>query len=306
MTHPKRYPPALLATCLIPWTPDYAFDAPLFTRVVQRLARDMTPHLYLFGTAGEGYAITDRQFESIVSTFRHALPADAVPMIGVISLSLGTIIERIEFSRTLGFRDFQISFPSWGALTDLEVDRFFAATCGAFPDCRFLHYNLPRTKRVLAGSDYARLAAQHPNLAAIKIGGTDTTRLSEVLESAPELQCFFVEYGYAAMRDQHECGLIAAMSAGKPAWARSFHAARGAPLAAMFDEAKTAHALLKAYVLPTGAHMDGAFDKMNLKLIFPDFPLRLLPPYTAPDESVFAQLIAALPPDWLNRKPGPP
>jgi dihydrodipicolinate synthase/N-acetylneuraminate lyase len=297
---PKRYPPVLLATCSIPWTAQYAFDAPLFTKSVNSLAAEMTPHLYLFGTAGEGYAVTDRQYQEITETFRAALPDNTVPMIGVISLSLGTIVERIQSAQALGFRDFQISFPSWGALTVAEVDRFFEATCGAFPDCRFLHYNLPRTKKLLTGDDYARLAARHPNLVAIKMGGLDTTPLADILEKAPELQCFFVEFGYAAMRDQYECGYIAAMAGGKPAWAREFHAARGDRLATMLDEAIAAREVLIKHVHAADAHMDGAYDKMNLKLLEPAFPLRLLPPYSAPDETAFRQFEAELPPTWLN------
>ena len=274
---PKRYPSVLLATCSIPWAEDYEFDASLFTATVQRLAAEMTPHLYLFGTAGEGYAVTDRQYNLIIETFKAALPANAVPMIGIISLSLGTIIERIESAYALGFRDFQISFPSWGELTDTEIDRFFAATCGAFPDCRFLHYNLPRTKKLLNAQDYARLVAVHPNLVAIKMGGTDTSQLAGILEAAPELQCFFVEFGYAAMRDRYECALIAAMSGGKPVWAREFFEARGSRLTDMVNEATEARLVLKDHIGSTGAHMDGAFDKVNLKMLIPEFPLRLLP-----------------------------
>lgn len=302
----KRYPPILLATCSIPWTAEYEFDSALFSRSVKELATEMTPHLYLFGTAGEGYAVTDRQYQLITETFRAALPENTVPMIGVISLSLGTIVERIKSAHDLGFRDFQISFPSWGALTDAEVDRFFDATCGAFPDCRFLHYNLPRTKKLLNGDDYARIATRHPNLVALKMGGLDTTPLAAILEKAPELQCFFVEFGYAAMRDQYECGYIAAMAGGKPAWAREFHAARGDRLAAMLAEAVEARDVLVKHVGASGAHMDGAYDKMNLKLLAPDFPLRLLPPYSAPEEAAFKQFVAELPPTWLNRKPESP
>ena len=63
-------------------------------------------------------------------------------MVGVISLSLPTIIERIERARQMGIRHFQISLPSWGALSDSELKTFFKETCGRFPDCSFLHYNL--------------------------------------------------------------------------------------------------------------------------------------------------------------------
>ena len=46
-------------------------------------------------------------------------------MVGVISLSLGTILDRIERCRAKGVRHFQISLPSWGALGDSELSEFF-------------------------------------------------------------------------------------------------------------------------------------------------------------------------------------
>lgn len=299
MPNPKRYPSVLLATCPVPWTPDYQLDTPLFQHTVRRIVAEMTPHVYIFGTAGEGHAVTDAQFEEITRAFHDALPPEAVPMVGVISLSLGTIIERIRFSYELGFRTFQISLPSWGALQDAELDAFFDAICGGFPDCQFLHYNLPRVKRVLTGADYARLAARHPNLVAIKMGG-DPELLRDVITSAPELQCFFVEFGYAGMRDEFECGYIAAMAAGKPQFARRYFAARGEELAALLAEVKVAHRALHDAVDAVGAHMDGAYDKVNAKIMEPDFPLRLLPPYTATTDEAYAQFCAAVPPSWLQ------
>lgn len=301
----KRFPPVLLATVPLPWTEDYQLDPAMFTAAVQRIATEMTPHVYLFGTAGEGHAVTDRQFDHIVQLFRDVLPAEAQPMIGIISLSLPTIVERITRARELGFRDFQISFPSWGPLTDHEIDRFFAATCGAFPDCRFLHYNLPRTKRVLRGADYARIAPQWPNLVAIKMGG-EPELLREIASAAPELQLFCVEFGYAALRDEFECGFITAVTAGKPKFAHEFYAARGPLLAEMLVEIKAAHKVLKEKVAQTDAHMDGAYDKMHLKMLMPEFPLRLLPPYSAVPGTVFEEFCAAAPAGWVTRKPGSP
>jgi dihydrodipicolinate synthase/N-acetylneuraminate lyase len=299
MDSAKRYPPVLLATCPVPWTPDYQLDTPLFQHTVRRLVAEMTPHVYVFGTAGEGHAVTDAQFEEITLAFHEALPPEAVPMVGVISLSQGTIVERIRFAYDLGIRRFQISLPSWGALQDAELDAFFDATCGAFPDCQFLHYNLPRAKRLLNGADYARLAAHHSNLVAVKMGG-DPELLRDVLTSAPELQCFFVEFGYAALRDEFECGYIAAMTAGKPVFARRYHAARGEELAGMLAEVKTAHRALHDAVDACGAHMDGAYDKVNAKIMEADFPLRLLPPYTATSDEAYARFCSEVPASWLQ------
>lgn len=301
----KRFPSVLLATVPVPWDENFQLDEPLFRQAVTRITTELTPHVYLFGTAGEGHAVTDRQFDHIIRLFKAALPPEAQPMIGVISLSLPTIVDRIQRAHALGFRDFQISFPSWGPLTDQEIDRFFAATCGAFPDCRFLHYNLSRTKRILRGADYARIAPQWPNLVAIKMGG-EPELLREIAAAAPKLQLFCVEFGYAALRDEFECGFIAAVTAGKPEFAHEFYAARGPRLAEMLIEIQAAHRVLKAHVAKTDAHMDGAYDKMHLKMLMPEFPLRLLPPYSAVPDEVFAKFCEAAPDGWVSRKPGSP
>ena len=39
---------------------------------------------------------------------------------------------------------FQITLPSWGTLDEAETMLFFTTVCSKFPDCRFMHYNLPR------------------------------------------------------------------------------------------------------------------------------------------------------------------
>jgi len=280
----KRYPVDILATCVVPWKPDYSFDEELFRRQVCLLRDNLTRRLYVFGTAGEGYAVSDRQFEKIVQAFyAEMVGINDCPMVGVISLSLTTIVERIEWSTTLGIRDFQISLPCWGALTDREVDIFFRETCGRFPSCRFLHYNLRRSNRVLAGSDYARLCQAHPNLVAVKFGGDHSTRV-DMLQKAPELQYFFTEPGFASMRDEFECGLLASYACTDFALAREFFNARGTDLQNLANKMDSVGQTLRDTVGEAG-HMDGAYDKLIIKTHLPDFPLRLLPPYTSVADS---------------------
>src|SRR6185436_2188682 len=112
----KRFPSCILSTCCIPWDDRDQFAERIF-RAQVRAALAGTQHLYVFGTAGEGYAVTDRQFDQVVAAFTDEMrQAGAEPMVGVIHLSLGTILERIERCRDAGVRQFQISLPSWGAL----------------------------------------------------------------------------------------------------------------------------------------------------------------------------------------------
>ena len=54
------------ATIPIPWSADYSFDVRTFRRSLRGLLQ-LTPHIYIFGTAGEGYAVSDAQFEQITS-----------------------------------------------------------------------------------------------------------------------------------------------------------------------------------------------------------------------------------------------
>jgi hypothetical protein len=280
----KRYPAEILATCVVPWNSDYTFDEELFRRQVRLLRENLTRRLYVFGTAGEGYAVSDRLFEQIVTAFYAEMRGpQEYPMVGVISLALATIIERIEWSASLGVRDFQISFPCWGALTDREVDIFFQETCGRFPDYHFLHYNLARTKRVLTGSEYARLGQAHPNLVAVKFGGDLATRV-DMLKKAPQLQYFFTEPGYASMRDEFECGLLASYACTDFTLARAFFDARGSNLRNLAKEMDRIGQTLRDRVGQAG-HMDGAYDKLIIKTHLPDFPLRLLPPYTSVEAS---------------------
>src|SRR5262249_43027051 len=100
----KRYPCCLLCTCCVPWDENGNFLEEVFRREVNTMLKG-TRHLYVFGTAGEGYAVTERQFDQIVRVFSDAMQAGgAEPMVGVINLSLPTIIERIGRARDMGVR----------------------------------------------------------------------------------------------------------------------------------------------------------------------------------------------------------
>jgi hypothetical protein len=280
----KRYPAHILATCVVPWKPDFSFDADLFREEVRLLRDNFTRQLYVFGTAGEGYGVSDRQFKQVVEAFLAEMTgAHDCPMVGVISLSLPTIIERIEWCGSVGVREFQISLPCWGALHDREVDIFFRETCGRFPQFKFLHYNLLRSRRVLNGADYARLSMAHGNLVAVKFGGDHNSRI-DLLTKSPELQCFFTEPGYAEERDDFECGLLASYSGTDFRLAKTFFNARGAELQELGSRLDLIRQALVDAIGQT-AHMDGAYDKLITKTHMPNFPLRLLPPYTSLQDS---------------------
>ncbi len=301
-----RYPRTILGTVCVPWRADWSLDEDLFRAQMRGLIGQGMKDLYVFGTAGEGYAVSDRQFDEITRVFHEETRAPAVrPMVGVISLSLTTIIERIERAAALGFEVFQISLPGWGSLNDRELRTFFREVCGRFSELRFLHYNLPRAGRVLTAEEYVPLADVYPNLVATKYGAGELRTVIGLLTLVPQVRHFFTEFGFGAGSLVGPCGLLASSSTANLARMRRYFAAGVAQdvavLQSMMRELREVGAVLQQAV-GAAAHMDGAYDKFFSKLHQPDFPLRLLLPYESASDAAFEQFraqLAATHPQWL-------
>jgi dihydrodipicolinate synthase/N-acetylneuraminate lyase len=226
-------------------------------------------------------------------------------MVGLISLSLPTVIDRIERAAELGVDTFQLSLPSWGALNDRELADFFAETCGRFPQLRFLHYNLPRAGRVLTPAEYRALAALHENLVATKNAGASNTAIAGLFEHVPELRHFFTEPGYAYASLLGECGLLVSVSLLSPRLALAYHAAgQRQDAAALAPLARDVAALTELLQAELGsAHIDGAYDKVFSRALDPAFPLRLLPPYEGASDEAFARFLTSVRerfPHWIG------
>lgn len=300
----KRYPSGIMSACCVPWDADGRFAESIFRRGVRHSLTAGTKLLYIFGTAGEGYAVTERQFDQIARAFADEMRQGAAePMVGVISLSLGTIVERIERCRDQGIRRFQITLPSWGALAERELFEFFDRVCGRFTDCQFLHYNLLRTKRLVTGKEYGRLAATHPNLVATKNTGDSLSHLQSLLEHAPQLQHFLSETGYVYGSRFGECGILASFVMNWPKLQALWQAGAERDLDTLVSIQREVNIVVRTLfeAVPEG-RIDGAYDKLFAKMYDPEFPLRLLPPYFgASDEEfrAFVQLLSQRLPEWV-------
>ena len=110
----SRYPRTVLGTVCVPWRDDGTLDEACFRRTITNLVTSGMPDLYIFGTAGEGYAVSESDFRRIATVFAETMrdAGGAPPMVGVVNQSLATIIERIRFCRAAGITTFQISLPN--------------------------------------------------------------------------------------------------------------------------------------------------------------------------------------------------
>ena len=302
-----RYPQAILVSCEIPWDDNEQLLEEVFRREVRSVLQHFN-HVYVFGTAGEGYAVDTTRFQRIVQVFHEETRAENVhPMIGVIGLSTANLVERIAYAHKIGFRTFQISLPSWGALNDREVMTFFADVCGAFPDAQFLHYNLPRAKRVLNGADYRRLIDAVPNLVATKNTGGGLDRAADLMSHAAELQHFFGEANFPHGCMYGECSLLSSFGPMSPnkTWAL-FEAGRNGRLAELFTLQKEFHDMVIGVLGPVLAEerIDGAYDKMLVRLGgLEQMPLRLLSPYQCFSEEQYQackRILHERFPEWLQ------
>ena len=272
-----------LVPTVTPWGPDGTLDEMALRSQVRRQTGSGLRDLYIFGTAGEGYAVSDSQFLEVVEVFvDEAGTGGAEPMVGIIGLSATTMVERIEACRKMGVRRFQISMPSWAPLRDPEVDAFFEDLLGSFRDLEFLHYNVARAKRQLTGADYGRLSRRHPNLVATKQSSDSMRQIATSIEAAPDVRHFFVDGGYCYGSLLGSCGLLTSLSLCNPErMLELVEAGRLRDVDLLLSMQGELRQLGDGLHEVTGGVglIDGAYDKVVWQMHEPSFPQRLLSPY---------------------------
>jgi dihydrodipicolinate synthase/N-acetylneuraminate lyase len=303
-----RYPQGVMVSCTIPWDNDEQLVEPIFRDEIRRAIAARFKHIYIFGTAGEGYAVDTPRFQQAVRIFwEETSTLDLHALVGVIGLSTAQVKERIDYAHRVGFREFQIVLPSWGVLSDADVLRFFSDVCLAYPDSMFLHYNLPRSKRVLNGADYARITPTVPNLVATKTTSGEMPGAVELLRNAPELQHFMGERNFPHGILEGECSLLASWAWLSPerSWAL-FEAGREGRIGDLFRLQHEFYRVSQDLFgsLRSDTRIDGAYDKLILKLgCLEEMPLRLLSPYSGFTEADYRKCLGILRErhsDWIS------
>jgi dihydrodipicolinate synthase/N-acetylneuraminate lyase len=302
-----RHHQAILVSCEVPWDEREQLMEDVFRQQVRQFLSVGFRDLYVFGTAGEGHAVDTPRFERIVKVFREETSMDGVTaMVGVIALSTANVIERLTIACRAGFRMFQISLPSWGELDDREMMRFFRDVCGAFGDCTFLHYNLPRSRRLLTPAHYRRIADEIPNVVATKNTGLNVPAAAELVRTVPELQHHFGEATFPTGCVVGECSLLSSYGPMMPAKTRElFELGRTKQFDKLFRFQAEYLRVTADFHRPVAgtSKIDGAYDKMWVRLGGVPMPLRLLSPYEGFGEDVYEQCRGILTDkylDWLK------
>jgi hypothetical protein len=155
--------------------------------------------------------------------------------------------------------------------------------------------------------EYAKLEQLHPNLVATKITTDSIRYIGRLMELSSELRHFFTDLSFAYASSLGECGLLIAMATSNWQAAHAYYAAAtGGKYREALDYQKQLlrmNSELRSIVLKD-SHIDGAFDKMYVKLHQPEFPLRLYPPYRGSDMHSFNRFRSFLETDlpmWYPR-----
>ena len=302
----KRYPQAVLVSCEVPWDENGELIEPVFRAEVRKAISSGFRDLYIFGTAGEGYAVTLTQFREIAGIFREETTGEGVrPMVGVIGMSTSQVVEKIGAAHDIGFRTFQISLPPWGEVTDDEYMTYFTDVCGSFPDSSFLHYNLPRPKRVLATEDYKRLQDAVPNLVATKFTSAAPAECATLVKET-ELQHFLGDNNFPFGCLHGECSLLASFGPMMPKRTLEYfrYGVEG-DFENLFRIQARIAAAANDFLGPVRdrAMIDRAYDKMIVRAGGVDMPLRLLSPYHGVDIETYEkcyETLMAKHGDWLE------
>jgi dihydrodipicolinate synthase/N-acetylneuraminate lyase len=288
-----RYPSTVMVSIVCPWDDEERLDEASFRKATRHALLSGFTHLYVFGTAGEGYAVDSARFREVVEVFLdETAGTDAQPMVGVIGLSTANVVERLGVAHGLGCRRFQVSLPSWSALADAEVVDYFEAVCGAFPEAQFMHYNTARSGRLVNGGLYRQLVERVPNLVATKTMTSDLSIVAGVVRDAPELMHFLTEQSIAYGGLFGAVALLGTFGALAPeqSWAlleavRDGRHTEAAKIGSWFEHLN--HSVFDP--LMVDRRVDGAYDKTIEKLSkgMADFPLRMLSPYRTLSDAEF-------------------
>ena len=293
----KRYPQSVLASCEIPWDDNYELIESTFRQEIRHTIESGFNNLYIFGTAGEGYAVTLNQFEEIISIFWDETNKDGVhPMVGVIGMSTEQVVEKVALAYDKGFRVFQISLPPWGELNDSEYLTYFVDVCGSFPEASFLHYNLPRPKRVLVTEDYKRLQDEVPNLVATKYTSASLSECASLVNET-DLQHFFGDNNFPSGCLFGECSLLSSYGPLIPKRTLEyFQYGRDRDIEKLFKMQAKITSVMADFLGPVInlSLIDGAYDKMIVRAGGVDMPLRLLSPYQGIELDTFNKCLENL------------
>jgi dihydrodipicolinate synthase/N-acetylneuraminate lyase len=272
-----------LVSVPVPWDQNGLFSPILFRKAIDKLIQEGCDGVYIFGTSGEGYAVSDDEFTQIVDVFVKATAKFAgFRQVGCFGLSSDQVKNRCRIAVDHGLQSVQITLPFWKELNDAELARYFSDVCGNFSELSFLLYNNPRNKRRLTGKELEAIHDIAPNLYGAKTGYGAWLDFFELVTESPSLVHLVTEAPFLFTYGLGTIGLIPSSNYVFPQKTREYYEA------VMTNDLKMAHGLHRdimrffhhtATPLIKKGYIDGAIDKAYARIGGMDMPLAIKSPY---------------------------
>jgi len=179
------------------WDEKYRLDEDIYAKNIQRMIDAKVHGIYTTGSTGEFYALEFDEFCRMVDIEAELCGKARMPLqIGCCSDATAKTIRLLEYAANkTAVGAAQVVVPYWMELTDREVLQFFQDLYRACPELPLIHYNIPRAKRFLHGSDYQRILDVAPTLIGVKytFAGSHFGQLQNDLRLTPQLSYFVAE-----------------------------------------------------------------------------------------------------------------
>lgn len=179
------------------WDKQFGFDEKAYAENVCRTIAGKVHGVYTTGSTGEFYAIEDDEFRRMVDIEAELCGKAKMPLqIGCCADATYKTLRMLEYAagkKEVGAA--QVVLPYWLELNDRELLQFFKDMQSACPNLPLVHYNVPRAKRFLSGSDYLRILDVAPNLIGVKytFAGSNFGALQTMLAQLPTVSVFVGE-----------------------------------------------------------------------------------------------------------------
>lgn len=179
------------------WDDKDRFDEATYRANTEAMCKAGVAGIYTTGSTGEFYAIELDEFRRMVDIQADICGRQRMPLqIGCCGDSTKKILQLLEYAASkpeVGAA--QVVVPYWMEITDRELLQFFNDLAKAAPDLPLIHYNIPRAKRFLGGSDYLKILEVAPQLIGVKFtfAGSNFGKLQDAILKTPQLSYFVAE-----------------------------------------------------------------------------------------------------------------
>jgi 4-hydroxy-tetrahydrodipicolinate synthase len=177
----------LIACLTTDYRDDGSLDEELIAENAAKLAVSGAHGIYCLGATGEGYNVSDMEFERVVDILLRTVPPRLLRIAGCYSPNLGQVLDRARHAQAAGADGILFVLPYYVPLNRRERLTCFERLAAACPDIGIIHYNTGNAPKVmLDADDYAELASI-PNFWGSKQVLTDFEAWLELCRRSPGL-----------------------------------------------------------------------------------------------------------------------